>query len=392
MVLSVIGIIIATALTFEHFNPKLLPCGLSAAHGCTGTLQSSYGHVGPIPTAIIGLGMYIVLLVLCIKREAAFKADEQAANASSVDNFDSLHTISTAATPSGSRVLPLTYATFGISGAAFCISWWLQYEALWEIRSFCPYCFASACTVTLIAACATYDFLKTRTLNAEQRMLLGVIGFVAVMGLFMVVPDALQQIDRLKMPDYTPTPVTEKQIPRDKILLKGLPIKGDPKAKYTLVEFADYQCPSCKKAVALAEQIVKDNPDVKLEFRNYPLPQHKHALMAAKIAEAASLQGKFWQAHDTIYAHQSEMEVPTFNDNSMFDWVKDLGLDMTKLVADARSQAIDQRVNKDIEEGALGGISLTPSFFFVSPDQVYRFAGPDDIKLAIKDRTHPMWK
>src|SRR5689334_3392723 len=79
-------------------------------------------------------------------------------------------------------------------------------------------------------------------------------------------------------------------------------VLGNPAAKVTIEEYGDFQCPPCGLLAEPLNQIVHDfQPDVRLAYRNCPLPVHQHAREAAVAAEAAGLQGKFWEMHDLLY-------------------------------------------------------------------------------------------
>ena len=84
-----------------------------------------------------------------------------------------------------------------------------------------------------------------------------------------------------------------------------------PGAKITLVEFADYECPHCKRFQPVLRQILDEFPgDVKLYFKHYPLPQHTNARLAAEAAVAAQKQGKFWQFQDKLWDQQDDLTPP----------------------------------------------------------------------------------
>src|SRR3954465_11147088 len=85
-------------------------------------------------------------------------------------------------------------------------------------------------------------------------------------------------------------------------------IRGKASAPVTLVEFGDYECPSCGYYYPMVEELLRRYPDkVKLEFHHYPLIQmHAHALAAAMAAEAAGDQGKYWEMHDLLYKNQAQ--------------------------------------------------------------------------------------
>ena len=83
--------------------------------------------------------------------------------------------------------------------------------------------------------------------------------------------------------------------------------KGPANARVHIEEFGDFQCPPCAAFHPMLEKLEKEFPkDLRVTFRNFPLPTHQHALRAASAAEAAGLQGKFWEMHKLIYEHQND--------------------------------------------------------------------------------------
>ncbi len=93
-----------------------------------------------------------------------------------------------------------------------------------------------------------------------------------------------------------------------KIDVGSSPVKGPANAKVTIVEYSDFECPFCKRGASTAEQILKAYPnDVKLVFKNMPLPFHKNAKPAALAALAAGKQGKFWEMHDKLFENQGKL-------------------------------------------------------------------------------------
>jgi hypothetical protein len=104
-----------------------------------------------------------------------------------------------------------------------------------------------------------------------------------------------------------PQPLT---IPEDKSVsgkgdAESMHIRGNPEASVTLEEFGDFECPSCAKLATFLDQVIKEyHPRVRLIFRNFPLPMHQFARDAALAAEAAGLQGRYWEMHDVLYREQ----------------------------------------------------------------------------------------
>src|SRR5205085_219138 len=125
---------------------------------------------------------------------------------------------------------------------------------------------------------------------------------------------ALRYVAKLIESGYTDSEIGEKVANRyrpvavKKIDVSDAPMKGNPNAKITLVEFADYECPHCKHFQPVLRQIIDEFPnDVKLYFKHYPLPQHTNARLAAEGAVAAQKQGKFWQYQDKLWDHQDDL-------------------------------------------------------------------------------------
>lgn len=137
------------------------------------------------------------------------------------------------------------------------------------------------------------------------------------------------------------------------------PMAGNPNAKITLVEFADYECPHCKRFQPVLRQILDEfKGDVKLYFKHYPLPQHTQARMAAEAATAAQKQGKFWPYEEKLWANQDNLTPAELE-----KYAKESGLDVAKFRQDLDSPAVKARVQKDRTEGSAAGISSTPTLF-----------------------------
>jgi protein-disulfide isomerase len=137
------------------------------------------------------------------------------------------------------------------------------------------------------------------------------------------------------------------------------PMKGSPTAKVTLVEFADYECPHCKRLQPVLRQIVDEfHNDVTVYFKHYPLAQHTNARLAAEAAVAANKQGKFWAFQDKLWDKQDELSPAVIE-----KLAKDSGLDVAKFRQDLASDAVKKRVQKDRDEGEALGIQATPTVY-----------------------------
>jgi protein-disulfide isomerase len=145
-----------------------------------------------------------------------------------------------------------------------------------------------------------------------------------------------------------------EQVPTD-----GDISRGPAGAKIVIVEFADYQCPYCVRAESTLVAVEQSHPgQVRVVFKNLPLPFHTHARPMAKAAWAAGEQGRYWEMHDRLFGLTSGQDDAAFE-----KLARDLGLDMTRFDALLSSSAIDARIDADIADANALGVKGTPTFF-----------------------------
>lgn len=133
----------------------------------------------------------------------------------------------------------------------------------------------------------------------------------------------------------------------------------------TLTEYGDYQCPGCGQFFPTVQEVIKKYGDqITFQFRNFPLSSiHPNAFAAARAAEAANFQGKFWEMNAMIYENQrvwSEQSdaIPTFT-----GYAQQLGLNMDQFKKDMASSKVNDLINADLAAGTKKGVSATPTFF-----------------------------
>ena len=144
--------------------------------------------------------------------------------------------------------------------------------------------------------------------------------------------------------------------------------EGDQTSKVTLQEYGDYECPVCENYYQAVQQVQQQyNNTVRFQFSNLPLLQiHPNAFAGARAAEAADLQGKFWQMHDLLYQSQNWSDWSTSSNPTPFFWTyaQQLGLNVAKFKTDFASGTVNNRINADISAfKATGQQESTPSFF-----------------------------
>ena len=159
----------------------------------------------------------------------------------------------------------------------------------------------------------------------------------------------------------------------------GSPVMGPANAPITLVEFSDFQCPYCSKAVGQINATLKAYPnDVRLIFKQYPLDTHPQAAISAAASLAAHQQGKFWPMHDVMFANR-----PKLSRQSILAWAKEIGLDMNRFTADLDSDAIRKTVLRDQADGDKAGVEGTPTVF-LNGQKYNGDLAPDAIKPVIE--------
>ncbi|HVZ87802.1 MAG TPA: thioredoxin domain-containing protein [Polyangia bacterium] len=137
------------------------------------------------------------------------------------------------------------------------------------------------------------------------------------------------------------------------------PVKGPASAPVTVVAFSDFQCPFCGRAVPTVRQLETDYAGkIRIAFKQFPLPFHDKAHLAAEAALAANAQGKFWQMHDKMFANQQALDRA-----SLEKYAQELGLDMAKFKAALDSGKYRDKVDAEDKEGAAAGVTGTPTFF-----------------------------
>lgn len=136
--------------------------------------------------------------------------------------------------------------------------------------------------------------------------------------------------------------------------------QGDRNAYITLVEYGDYECPYCGKAHPIVKKLQEALGDeLKVVFRNFPLTKiHPNAMRAAEAAEAAGLQGKFWEMHDLLFENQTDL-----SEESLAKYAEEIGIDVEKFKSDMVDENINSRVMSDFESGVESGVNGTPTFF-----------------------------
>ena len=137
-------------------------------------------------------------------------------------------------------------------------------------------------------------------------------------------------------------------------------VRGDLDARFTLVEYGDYECPYCRAAHPVVKEVERRlNGQLCFAYRHFPIVNaHPHAVRAAQAAEAAGAQGQFWLMHDRLFETTSGLA-----DEDLVRLAVQIGLDARRFVADLAANQYLDRIREDMSSGARSGVNGTPTFF-----------------------------
>ena len=135
---------------------------------------------------------------------------------------------------------------------------------------------------------------------------------------------------------------------------------GPEHAPVTVVEYGDFECPTCKQAAPSLQLLLQRFPgQVRLVFRHFPLEEvHPHAVCAAEAAEVAGAQGKFWEMHDLLFQNQLHLKGA-----QLHGYAERLNLDLARYTAEMDDEIYRQRIREHIDGGRRSGVRGTPGIF-----------------------------
>jgi formate-nitrite transporter family protein len=146
---------------------------------------------------------------------------------------------------------------------------------------------------------------------------------------------------------------------------------------HVIVEYGDYECPFARRAFREIERVLRLGTRLTFVFRHFPLTEkHPHALVASAAAEAAALQGRFWEMHVVLFHGQDALA-----DEDLRRYAAEVGLDIEAFDEDRAGGAVIERIRRDVESGlASGEVDGTPTLFI--DGVVHR--GPYDARSLVE--------
>jgi protein-disulfide isomerase len=141
-------------------------------------------------------------------------------------------------------------------------------------------------------------------------------------------------------------------------------VRGDSNAPVVLEEFGDFECLPCSIVWPVLEKLENDYGNrLVVVFREHPLKMHRFALDAARAAEAAGLQGKFWEMHDTLYRNRATWVPADYVGPYLNNYATELGLDLDRFKADMDGEQVAKRIAADQDRGESLSVDRTPVLF-----------------------------
>lgn len=189
-------------------------------------------------------------------------------------------------------------------------------------------------------------------------------------------------------PGSQPSPAQSQQP-----VLTGVPgaepahTAGPATAPVKLEEFGDFECPPCGMFHPILKQMQEEFGDkLQVTFREFPLvPTHQHALAAASAAEAAGLQGKFWEMHHMIYDHQKDW-AKEFDVRPIFEgYAKQIDVDVERYKRDVDSDAVARRIMQDGNRGHSLGVKGTPTVFVNGREVPFENLPAEKLRVVIQN-------
>jgi protein-disulfide isomerase len=169
---------------------------------------------------------------------------------------------------------------------------------------------------------------------------------------------------------------------------------GPANAPVKIEEFGDFECPPCGMFHPILKQMRQEFGDqIQIIYREFPLsPPHQHAVAAAAAAEAAGIQGKFWEMHALIFEHQNEWKAG-FEVRSVFEgYARQIGLDVERYKRDVESDRVEQRIFLDGRRGHSLGVNSTPTVFMNGRELPFTDLPAERLRVLIQNELRAVQK
>jgi protein-disulfide isomerase/uncharacterized membrane protein len=326
-------------------------CNVNEVFNCDVVNTSEYSELGGIPIAFLGTAFYVGCVVLVALAGRSREAYSRAGHLISVGGLFSLL---------ASIFLAYQSAVLG-AWCLFCISLYglnaiILGGGLWMVKD---------SEVPFVAG-------VSEAISGKQDRSLSVMGFAGAVALALSMVWYSKVLGPLPEAASSAGPVDVAALvegPAPGAAMDGTEaVYGNPSAPYTVLEWADFECPHCGIVAPKLKELVNENPDIRLVFRNYPLDNacnpnmqrefHKNSCTAAYAAECAQQQGKFWELTGLMFKNQAYLDRAGIE-----TMAEQKGLDVSILLACMDDPATKDAVKADLAAGEAAGVTGTPALF-----------------------------
>jgi protein-disulfide isomerase/rhodanese-related sulfurtransferase/uncharacterized membrane protein len=334
LALSLLGLFDSIYLWWAYTSPSH-PLVCLVGSGCDVVRASSYSHLWGLPLPFYGVTLYGALAILCFAEVLSGKFLGRL----------------------------IRFLILIISAGGFVASLVLSGIEAFDLHTWCAWCVLSAVVVTLIFILAIdgvwRPFVPTESifvLNAVRREF---ALFLIALGLGIAAFVHLSHSG-----EYAPPKAASAAILDQRLVRPDSHMTGNLKAPVTVVEFGDFECPSCQLAQGSVQQMLNQyGSRIRFVFRQFPMSSadphmHPEAEKAAEASECAGQQGKFWQADQLFFEKQPNLSV-----SDLEKYASQLGLNTTEFDQCLSRGEMAPRVHQDFEDGWAVGVRATPTFF-----------------------------
>ncbi|MGO8790459.1 MAG: thioredoxin domain-containing protein [Terriglobia bacterium] len=330
LILALLGLFDSLYLLWSYTSPsRPMVC---FGTGCDAVRASAYSHFAGLPMPVFGVAGY-GLVALLIMAESLVPA---------------------------ARAIDIRYALAGATGFGFLFSLYLEYLQGFVIHAFCAWCVTSGVVMTALFALAVYNVFHPAPEADPPAQLAQVRRYfvVSIAAVLIGVPAFYQLAAHGEAPPPPPPPPSVSTA--DRLVRPDSHTTGNPNSAVTVVEFGDFECPVCGREAPVVREIrAKYANQIRFVFRQFPLiHSHPFSERMAEASECADEQGKFWEAVDEIYSHQTDL-----TDEGLKRDAAAIGLDQSKFDQCLASGSAAARVKRDREDGKVLGVNATPTFF-----------------------------
>jgi protein-disulfide isomerase/uncharacterized membrane protein/rhodanese-related sulfurtransferase len=360
--LNLLGLFDSAYLLWVYTSPSSPMLCLGGGNGCDTVRASSYANLFGVPLPAFGILMYGILALLVFAESMASTRLAEVAR----------------------------YAVAAMAGAGFLFSLYLTAIEAFVLHAWCTWCIISAGCVTLIFALALWVVFRPgpQPEPAGALVLARRQFTVFVAALVLGVPGFYFLVRARTLP---PPPVASAETLLQRLVRPDSHATGNLQSPVAVVEFADFQCTPCGFAEPTVRKIrAQYDNRIRFVFRHFPMASiHPWAEQAAEASECAAEQGKFWEAAEKFYQHQTDLSLPALE-----RYAAELGLDTPRFKRCLESKSMAARVNRDFDDAVALGLRATPTFIIgrrvvEGPLDYAPFAQLVEQELALSRATPP---